>query len=158
MKCRRTQHGYIGFIILAVIAGVLIIWAWLGSRQDSNMSELDKIKLTLEIAQASDCYFDQVTVKRNAQGDITQVHIQQDGQIIHAKAVEFPQFKNQVFHLPSAQLMYCTQGTYNFKSPYLLIHQSLSELSADVRAEKMQAIKKDLLFKKIEKQHSYFSF
>ncbi len=47
-----------------------------------DMSEQDKIALTLQVAQEFDCYFDHVTVKRNIQHKVIQISIRKEKRVI----------------------------------------------------------------------------
>ena len=151
-------RGYLKmFGILGIIVLVLLVLLIMGQLRNSKMTDLDVINNTNIFGERNDCYFDNVKVNRNANGEITSLDVKDQDYKIDIVPFIDPDTKKIIAYKASReQIMYCTNGRFNYKTPFITESRILSEQPPEIAAAKAPQLQKDKLFKRVEKIGKYF--
>ena len=129
----------------------------MGQLRNSKMTDLDVINNTNIFGERNDCYFDNVKVNRNANGEITSLDVKdQDYKLDIVPFIDPDTKKVIAYKVSREQIMYCTNGRFNYKTPFITESRILSEQPPEIAAAKAPQLQKDKLFKRVEKIGKYF--
>lgn len=145
------------FGILGIIVLVLLGFLAFGKYRNSNMTDLDVAINTERLGKLNDCYFDNVIVNRNSNGEITSLDVKDQDYKLNVDPFIDPNTKKVIaYKVSREQMMYCTTGRFNYKTPYIIESRILSEQVPEIAKSKAAQLKKDKLYKRVEKLGNYF--
>lgn len=145
------------FGILGIIVLVLLVLLVVGKQRNANMDDLTVINNTNILGRNNDCYFDNVKVNRNSNGEITSLDVKdQDYKLDIVPFIDPDTNKVIAYKVSREQVMYCTNGRFNYKTPFITESRILSELPSEIATAKASQLKKDKLYKRVAKLGNYF--
>ena len=145
------------FGVLGIIVLVLLGFLAFGKYRNSNMTDMDVAINTERLGEMNDCYFDNVKVNRNSNGEITSLDVKdQDYKLDIVPFIDPDTNKVIAYKVSREQVMYCTNGRFNYKTPFITESRILSELPSEIATAKASQLKKDKLYKRVAKLGNYF--
>lgn len=145
------------FGVLGIIVLVLLGFLAFGKYRNSNMTDMDVAINSERLAEMNDCYFDNVKVNRSSNGEITSLEVKDQDYKLDVDPFIDPATKKVIaYKVSREQIMYCTKGRFNYKTPFIIESRVLSELSPEIAASKSIDVKQDKLFKRVAKLGNYF--
>lgn len=146
------MYGILGIIVL-----VLLVFFFIGQQRNSKMTDIDVVNNTNALGEKNDCYFDNVKVNRNQDGEITSLDVKDQEYKLDIVPFIDPDTKKVIaYKISREQIMYCTNGRYNYKTPYITESRILSEQTPEIVAAKARQLQKDKLYKRVAKLGKYF--
>lgn len=143
--------------LLMIVILVLSFMIYKGSQLNKNLTDNDIINYTNSLGSKNDCYFDNITVKKDGSGKLTMLTINDKDSIIEAKPIFDSKTKEVIgFKVNPSQTMYCTNGRFNYKTPIITTDRILTQLPESQVKEKSSKFDKELSNKYIDKIGNYF--
>lgn len=144
------------FGVLGIVVAVLLVAIVFGKYRNSNMTDMDIATNTRNLGQLNDCYFDNVVFRRNSNGEITSLEVRDQDYKLDIVPFTDPETKKVIaYKLSREQMMYCTQGRFNYKTAFIVPSRVLSELPPKIAATKAKAFEKDKAYKRVAKLGNY---
>ncbi len=144
--------------LLLIVILVLSFMIYKGRQLNKSLTDVDIINYTNSLGSKNDCYFDNVTVKKDGNSKIAILTINDNGSIIKGTPI-FDRTTKQVlgFKVYPSQIMYCTKGRFNYKSPIITTDRVLAQLPESQVKEKTSKFNKELSNKYIDKIGNYLT-
>lgn len=141
---------------IAIVLIILFIFIYKGKKFNESMTDMDIAQYTMSLGSENDCYFDNVTVLKEADGTTKGIVVKDSDYSVEASPFIDPNTKSIIgYKVSRPQIMYCTIGRFNYKSPIITLDRILSEQAPTTVEQKTSKFNKEWSYKRIDKLGNY---
>lgn len=139
-------------MVLLLIIAYGLFKVYIGNKFNHRLTDIDIAKYTSSLGKYNECYFDNLTIVRDQNGNVSKViKIDINKNIFLYPVIDSTTKQIIGLKVNNLQIMYCNTGILNYKTSVITLDRVLSESSYSVQKINSRNFRRDLSNKYIDK-------